>query len=269
MAVRSDGRTIGDHCRLYLARDPVHHGDLPRRPAGRPAELLESAAIDGAGFLQRQRYIVLPLLRNIILVAGLLQAVRFFQEMTLVFVLTQGGPVNATMVLSLYTYKTAFEDWDFGLASAIGTIWLALLLVFALLYVRVALRRGRWHEPAPLTLVRPARRAQRSLVSRRSAAHRHRAARPGAASLTVLLLPIAWMLSTSLKPLADVFRYPPRWIPQHSRSTNYAAQLDPAARHLLPQQRHRRHRIGVLATLAGALAAYGIARFRVRGRRRS
>ncbi|HMR31170.1 MAG TPA: sugar ABC transporter permease [Geminicoccaceae bacterium] len=108
---------------------------------GVPPELTESAAIDGAGFLQRQRHIILPILRNIILVAGLLQAVRFFQEMTLVYVLTQGGPVNATMVLSLYTYKAAFEDWDFGLASAIGTVWLVLLMLFALFYVRVALRR--------------------------------------------------------------------------------------------------------------------------------
>lgn len=109
---------------------------------GVPAEIVEQAAIDGAGFLARQRYVILPLLRNIVLVAGLLQAVRFFQEMTMVFVLTQGGPVNATMVLSLYTYKTAFEDWDFGLASAVGTIWLAGLLAFALLYVRFALRKA-------------------------------------------------------------------------------------------------------------------------------
>jgi multiple sugar transport system permease protein len=108
---------------------------------GIPSELIESAAIDGASFLQRQRYVILPLMQNIILVAALLQAVRFFQEMTMVFVLTQGGPVNATMVLSLYTYKTAFEDWDFGLASAIGTVWLILLMAFALLYVRVALRK--------------------------------------------------------------------------------------------------------------------------------
>jgi multiple sugar transport system permease protein len=109
---------------------------------GIPGELLESAALDGAGFWQRQRYIILPLLQNIVMVAALLQAVRFFQEMTMVFVLTQGGPVNATMVLSLYTYKAAFEDWDFGLASTIGTVWLALLLVFALVYVRFALRRS-------------------------------------------------------------------------------------------------------------------------------
>ena len=109
---------------------------------GVPRDLVEQAAIDGAGFLARQRYVVLPLLRNIILVAALLQAVRFFQEMTMVFVLTQGGPVNATMVLSLYTYKTAFEDWDFGLASAVGTVWLVLLLVVALFYVRFALDRS-------------------------------------------------------------------------------------------------------------------------------
>ena len=108
---------------------------------GIPSELVELAEIDGASFLQRQRYVILPLLQNIILVAALLQAVRFFQEMTMIFVLTQGGPVNATMVLSLYTYKTAFEDWDFGLASAVGTIWLVLLMGFALLYVKVALRK--------------------------------------------------------------------------------------------------------------------------------
>ena len=108
---------------------------------GIPREFVESAEIDGAGFLQRQRYVILPLLRNIILVAGLLQAVRFLQEMTMVFVLTQGGPVNATMVLSLYTYKAAFEDWDFGLASTSGTVWLALVMAFAMLYVRLALKR--------------------------------------------------------------------------------------------------------------------------------
>ena len=108
---------------------------------GIPREFLESSEIDGAGFLQRQRYIVLPLMQNILMVAALLQAVRFFQEMTMVFVLTQGGPVNATMVLSLYTYKIAFEDWDFGLASTVGTFWLAMLLVFAMLYVRFALRK--------------------------------------------------------------------------------------------------------------------------------
>lgn len=107
---------------------------------GIPRELLESAAIDGAGYFRQLRHIILPLLRNILLIATLMQAVRFFQEMTLPWVLTQGGPVNATMVLSMFTYKLAFENWDFGLASTVGTLWLCLLLVLAVLYVRLVVR---------------------------------------------------------------------------------------------------------------------------------
>jgi multiple sugar transport system permease protein len=48
-----------------------------------------------------------------------------------------GGPINATTTLSLYAYKIAFGRWDFGLASAVGTIWLVLLAVFAMIYVRL------------------------------------------------------------------------------------------------------------------------------------
>jgi multiple sugar transport system permease protein len=107
---------------------------------GIPRELLESAAIDGAGYFRQLRHIILPLLRNILLIATLMQAVRLFQEMTLPWVLTQGGPVNATMVLSMFTYKLAFENWDFGLASTVGTLWLCFLLVFAVLYVRFVVR---------------------------------------------------------------------------------------------------------------------------------
>ena len=108
---------------------------------GIPRELLESAAIDGAGFFRQLIFIILPLLRNILLVSALLQSVRFFQEMTMVFVLTQGGPVNATMVLSLYTYKLAFDSWDFGLASTVGTLWLGFLMLFSILFLRAFLKK--------------------------------------------------------------------------------------------------------------------------------
>jgi multiple sugar transport system permease protein len=75
------------------------------------------------------------------MVVALLQAVRLFQEITLPWVLTQGGPINATTTLSLYAYKIAFERWDFGMASAVGTIWLLLLAGFALIYVRLLVAR--------------------------------------------------------------------------------------------------------------------------------
>jgi multiple sugar transport system permease protein len=102
---------------------------------GIDVELHEAARIDGASYGQRLRYITLPLVRNVVLVASLLQGVRLFQEITLPFVATQGGPVNATTTLSLYTYKLAFQQWDFGLAGAVGAIWSILLIVIAAIYV--------------------------------------------------------------------------------------------------------------------------------------
>jgi multiple sugar transport system permease protein len=56
----------------------------------------------------------------------------------MVFTLTGGGPVNSTMVISLYTYKTAFETWDFGLASAIGVIWLIGAVIFSFWFMRLS-----------------------------------------------------------------------------------------------------------------------------------
>jgi multiple sugar transport system permease protein len=108
-----------------------------------PAELHEAAAIDGASYRQRLRFVTLPLVRNVVLVAALLQAVRLFQELTLPLVATQGGPVNATTTLSLYTYKLAFQQWDFGLAAAVGSIWSAILIVVAIVYVWLLGRMAR------------------------------------------------------------------------------------------------------------------------------
>ena len=107
-----------------------------------PEELLEAAEVDGATYLTRLRHIILPLLRNVLVVVGLLQGVRMFQEITMPWVLTQGGPINATTTLSLYAYKMAFQRWEFGLASAVGTLWLAFLVVFAALYLRLFVKRG-------------------------------------------------------------------------------------------------------------------------------
>jgi multiple sugar transport system permease protein len=63
-----------------------------------------------------------------------LQLVKLFQEITLPWVLTGGGPINSTTTLSLYVYKLAFINWDFGLASAAGWLWLIFLLIFSFFY---------------------------------------------------------------------------------------------------------------------------------------
>jgi len=101
----------------------------------------EAASIDGASYWQQQRAIILPLVRPTLMVVGVLDVIRLMQEMTLPWVLTKGGPVNATEVLSLYTYKMAFQRWDFGTASASGVLWLVMVAVFALAATRWTARR--------------------------------------------------------------------------------------------------------------------------------
>jgi multiple sugar transport system permease protein len=85
-------------------------------------------------------------------------------------------------------------------------------------------------------------------------------------SLAILLLPIVWMLSTSFKPLSDVFSYPPRFIPQHPTIAAYKAQFNA----LLGTYFLNSVIVGLLsaglATFAGALAAYGLSSFRIPGR---
>ncbi len=110
---------------------------------GVSTELIEAAKIDGATYRQRLRHIIFPLIRNVIVVAALLQAVRLFQEITLPLVVTAGGPINATTTLSLYTYKLAFQQWDFGLAGAVGAVWSGALVVAAGLYAWMVDRRAR------------------------------------------------------------------------------------------------------------------------------
>jgi len=101
-----------------------------------PRELHEAAALDGASYWRRLVHVVVPMVLPVLVIAAILQAVKLLQEVTLPWVVTQGGPANATTVLSLYTYKMAFDRWDFGTASALGVIWLLFVGGLALVFVR-------------------------------------------------------------------------------------------------------------------------------------
>ncbi len=79
-----------------------------------PGSLYESAAIDGAGVYKRFRYITLPLLKHAILVALLFRTLDSFRIFDLVFVLTGGGPANATETVSVLAYKKMFSQSNFG-----------------------------------------------------------------------------------------------------------------------------------------------------------
>ena len=95
-----------------------------------PNDLYEAAAIDGAGAWSRFRNITVPLLSHVTffnLVLGIIGALQVFTE---AYVLTEGGPNNSTLLLSVYLYRNAFEYLKMGYASAIA--WVMFLIVLAL-----------------------------------------------------------------------------------------------------------------------------------------
>ena len=109
----------------------------------RPEELVEAAKMDGAGTLIRFWHITLPHLREIIMIITALMVIWNFNNFDLIWTATEGGPVDATMTLSVYTYRQAFLSFRMGYATAIAVIWLLGLLAFSVFYVRVMEGRRR------------------------------------------------------------------------------------------------------------------------------
>ena len=105
-----------------------------------PDELYDAAAVEGAGRWQQFRHITLPLLRPFINIALVLNVIYVFNSFPIIWVTTQGGPANSTDILVTYLYKLAFRLGKFGEAAAVSIIMFALLLVFAVIYVRLAMR---------------------------------------------------------------------------------------------------------------------------------
>ncbi|NOV99002.1 carbohydrate ABC transporter permease [Isoptericola halotolerans] len=103
---------------------------------GIPRDLYEAARVDGAGAWQQFRNITIPQLRPIIISMALLDLIWTSQQFPLIWMTTGGGPINATEVLSTFTYKLAFTSYDFSLASAAAVIVLLLSMVLAFFYVR-------------------------------------------------------------------------------------------------------------------------------------
>jgi ABC-type sugar transport system permease subunit len=95
-----------------------------------PRELYEAAQIDGATGLQQFRYVTLPGLRNVILIASLLSTVWTFAQFENIFVLTRGGPGTTTETLSILVYKLAFGMFNLNMGSAAAVLSLPLFLFF-------------------------------------------------------------------------------------------------------------------------------------------
>jgi multiple sugar transport system permease protein len=99
-------------------------------------EQVEAARLDGANNLRLVRHVVIPHIRPTVIVVVVLQAMGNLQTFDVIYALTGGGPVRATTVLSIEVYRQAFQNWDTGIACAIGVIWLLTIAPLALAYLR-------------------------------------------------------------------------------------------------------------------------------------
>ncbi len=94
-----------------------------------PDSLYESAEIDGASDWQKFWHITIPILSPTIFFNVVIGIIQVFQYFVPAYVMTSGGPQNATMFYSLYTYQTAFDDFQMGYASALAWLLFAIVLV--------------------------------------------------------------------------------------------------------------------------------------------
>lgn len=103
-----------------------------------PTEVIESAKLDGAGEWGVVRFIKLPLIRTAVATVLALTTLWTLSDFTLIFVLTGGGPGNATDVLPVYTYQQSFAFYELGFGTAISLVLLVLACLLAYFYMRVA-----------------------------------------------------------------------------------------------------------------------------------
>ncbi|MEK1886805.1 MAG: sugar ABC transporter permease [Phyllobacterium sp.] len=108
-----------------------------------PDDLYEAAATEGAGSWDQFRLITLPLLRPFINIAFVLNTIYVFNSFPIIWATTQGGPANSTDILVTYLYKTGFRVGKLGEAAAVSLIMFAILLVFTIIYVRLAMREAK------------------------------------------------------------------------------------------------------------------------------
>jgi ABC-type sugar transport system permease subunit len=108
-----------------------------------PDSLAEASVIDGANAWQRFWYVRLPLLTPTLLIASMFRALDAFRIFDLVYVLTGGGPADATEVLSTFTYKNLFSALQVGYGSTLSTIMFITEMVIAMIFGVFLLRKMR------------------------------------------------------------------------------------------------------------------------------
>jgi len=102
-----------------------------------PTEIEEAGRIDGANSFQSFFYITLPLLSSTIRTSVYLSVLGSIQQFILVWIMTKGGPVNASETLATYMYRFGFVRFQLGYGSAVAIYMFLICLIFSLIYLRL------------------------------------------------------------------------------------------------------------------------------------
>jgi multiple sugar transport system permease protein len=105
-----------------------------------PREMYEAAEMDGASSWQQFRFITLPYIAPTIVITALLRTVWIANFSDLIWVMTGGGPADATQITSSYIFTVAYNKLDYGYAAAISVILLMLLILYAVIMLRLRSR---------------------------------------------------------------------------------------------------------------------------------
>ena len=107
-----------------------------------PMDVFEAAAIDGASKCQRFFRITIPLLKSTIISVITLGFINTFKVFDLIYVMTKGGPLDSTQILSTVSYKMSFSNFEFGQGAAVANIMLVLMLIVGFFHLKITDREG-------------------------------------------------------------------------------------------------------------------------------
>ena len=215
-------------------------------------DLFEAADIDGASWLQKVRYIIIPGIKSVSTVVFLLLVIWTIKDYAIAYVLAKGGPSRATEIMTIFIQQTAFKSFDFGKAAAAGMLMLLVSLVFTFFYFR-AVNRGE----------------ERLMKTKK-----------GGKAVTVILViivcifalfPFIWMISTSFKTNSEIYTAAPTFVPKHPTMDGYTSMFTTeTATFNFKQWAANSIFVAFLTTIfsmiIAVLGGYGISRYRFKGR---
>ncbi|WP_244158321.1 carbohydrate ABC transporter permease [Salinicola socius] len=108
-----------------------------------PGDILEAAEMDGAKYVQKLLYIILPSISNILLVALLIRAMDAIRFFAIIFITTNGGPADSTKIIPIRLYDIAFRFFDLGYAAAVGITMLVFSILVANAFMKMLKRQEK------------------------------------------------------------------------------------------------------------------------------